>query len=127
MPITQSAGEPLLDDHFHAEQLVWTGARPGGRLELEFNVPSDATYDVIAAWTMARDYAVVQPTLDGQPVGEPLDLYNYPDVVSSGELTLAARKLTAGQHRLAIEINGANPSALKAYMVGLDYLRLVPR
>jgi hypothetical protein len=76
---------------------------------------------------MARDYAVVQPALDGQPVGEPLDLYNYPDVVSSGELTLAARKLTAGRHRLAIEIHGANPSALKAYVVGLDYLRLVPR
>jgi hypothetical protein len=60
-------------------------------------------------------------------VGEPLDLYNYPDVISSSELTLATRKLTAGQHRLAIEINGANPSALKAYMVGLDYLRLIPR
>ena len=59
------------------------------------------------------------------PPGTPV--YNYPDVVSSSELTLAARKLTAGQHRLAIEINGANPSALKAYMVGLDYLRLVPR
>jgi len=110
-----------------AEQLVWTGARPGDRLELAFTAPSDATYDVIAAWTMARDYAVVQPALDGQPVGEPLDLYHYPDVVSSGELTIAARKLAAGQHRFAIEIKGANPSALKAYMVGLDYLRLVPR
>jgi hypothetical protein len=82
---------------------------------------------VIAALTLARDYAVVQPALDGQPAGEPLDLYNYPEVVSSRELTLATRKLAAGQHRLTFEINGANPSALKAYMVGLDYLRLVPR
>jgi hypothetical protein len=109
------------------EQLVWTGALPGDRLELEFTAPSDATYDVIAALTLARDFAVVQPALDGQPVGEPLDLYNYPEVVSSRELTLATRKLAAGQHRLTFEINGANPSAVKAYMVGLDYLRLVPR
>jgi hypothetical protein len=109
------------------EQLLWAGARPGDRLELEFAVPSDATYDVIAALTLARDYAVVQPALDGQPVGEPLDLYNYPDVVSSSELTLATTKLAAGQHRLTFEIKGANASALKAYMVGLDYLRLVPR
>ena len=82
---------------------------------------------MVAAFTMARDYAVVQLALDGQPLGEPLDFYNYPAVISSGELTLARRPIAAGKHRLAIAIKGANPAALKAYMVGLDYLRLVPR
>ena len=109
------------------EQLVWTGGKPGDRLEFEIDVPSEGTYDVLAAFTMARDYAVVQPMLGGRPMSEPLDLYNYPSVISSGELTLASKKLTAGKHRLAFEIKGANPSALKTYMVGLDYLRLVPR
>jgi hypothetical protein len=109
------------------EQLVWTGGKPGDRLELEVDVPSEGTHDLLAAFTMARDYAIVQPILDGRPFGEPLDLYNYPDVISSGELTLASQQLTAGKHRLAFEIKGANPSALKAYMVGLDYLRLAPR
>ena len=109
------------------EQLFWTGGKPGDRLELDLDVPSEGTYDVVAAFTMARDYAIVQPTLDGQATGEPLDLYNYPDVISSGELTLASGALSAGTHRLTFEIKGANPSALKAYMVGLDYLRLVPR
>jgi hypothetical protein len=109
------------------EQLLWTGALPGDRLELTFAVPSDATHEEIAALALAHDYAVVQPALDGQLVGEPLDLYNYTDVISSSELTLATRKLAAGQRRLTFEINGANPSALKAYMAGLDHLRLVPR
>jgi hypothetical protein len=40
---------------------------------------------VIAAWALARDYAVVQPALDGQPVGEPLDLYNYTLLASNLE------------------------------------------
>jgi hypothetical protein len=109
------------------EQLVWTGGKPGDRLELTFDVPSAGTYDVLAAFTMARDYAIVQPVLDSQPAGEPLDLYHYPEVISSGELTLASGTLAAGTHQLAFSIQGANPSALKAYMVGLDYLRLVPR
>jgi hypothetical protein len=109
------------------EQLFWTGGKPGDRLELEIDVPSEGTYELLAAFTMARDYVIVQSTLDGRPAGEPLDLYNYPDVIASGELTLALRKLAAGKHRLAFEIKGANPSALKAYIVGLDYLRLVPR
>jgi hypothetical protein len=108
-------------------QLVWTGGKPGDRLEIPFDVPEAGDYDVLAAFTMARDYAVIRPLLDGRPAGEPIDLYNYPDVIASGELKLATGPLAAGPHRLALEIAGANPSALKAYMVGLDYLRLAPR
>jgi hypothetical protein len=109
------------------EQLFWTGARPGDRLELELSVPEDGTFDVVTAFTMARDYGIVQLALDGAALGEPLDLYNYPDVIASGELTLGSKPLKAGTHRLTLEIKGANPSAVKAYMVGLDYLRLAPR
>ena len=107
------------------EQLFWTGGKPGDRLELAFDVPAKGQYEVRAAFTMARDYATVQPFLDGQPAGKSLDLYNYPDVIASGEFTLAAGTFDAGMHRLALAITGANPSAAKAYMVGIDYLRLV--
>ena len=68
----------------------------------------------------------LQPTwLDGEAVGESIDLYSSPDVVSTGELTLGERKLSAGPHRLSIVIQGANESAAKSYMFGLDYLRLI--
>jgi hypothetical protein len=39
-----------------------------------------------------------------------------------GEVTLEA-----GEHCLRIEVTGANEQAVKAYMFGLDYLRLMPR
>jgi hypothetical protein len=76
---------------------------------------------------MARDYVIVHLALDGQSLGELLDLSNDPNVISSSELTRATRKLTAGTNRLSMEIKGANPSTLKAFMVGPDCLRLIPR
>jgi hypothetical protein len=63
--------------------------------------------------------------LDGRKLGGPVDLYN-PEVVPTGPLDFGLHTLTAGDHRLGIEITGANPAALKAYMVGLDYVKLDP-
>jgi len=34
--------------------------------------------------------------------------------------------LTAGQHKLTVEITGANDKAIKVYMFGLDYVKLAP-
>jgi hypothetical protein len=107
-----------------AEQLFWTGGKPGEKLELELPVSEAGEYDLSLALTMARDYAIVQIHLDDQPLGEPLDLYNYPDVITTGVLELGKHELSAGNHKLTIQIAGANPAAAKAYMVGLDYVRL---
>ena len=34
--------------------------------------------------------------------------------------------LTAGDHKLTVEIMGANDKAIKNYMFGLDYVKLDP-
>ena len=52
---------------------------------------------MVAALTLARDYGIIQFSLDGRPVGEPIDLYHYPEVLASGELALGTRMLTAGK------------------------------
>jgi hypothetical protein len=77
--------------------------------------------------TKARDYAIVQLQLDDEPLGEPIDLYASGDVITTGEVVWGARKLTAGPHRLAIIVQGANAAAAKSYMVGLDYVRLIAK
>lgn len=108
------------------KQLFWSGAKSNDRLELEFSNPESGDVAIVAAFTMAGDYAIVRIELDGKALGEPVDLFNYPDVITSGELKLGETKLASGPHKLAIIITGANPSAAPAQMVGLDYLRLQP-
>jgi hypothetical protein len=109
----------------NSEQLFWSGAKPGDRLELTINVPREGRYNIAGALTKARDYATVQIDLDDTPLSAPIDLYS-PQVTTTGELLCGPRKLSAGDHRLKITITGANASAAKSYMVGLDYLRLIP-
>ena len=60
---------------------------------------------------------------DGKKLGEPLDLFN-PSVIPTGPIDLGVHDLTKGDHRLTIEIVGANPKAVKSYMFGLDYIKL---
>lgn len=103
-------------------QLWWTGAKPGDKMTIEFDAPR--RLDAIElAFTCARDYGVISLTLDGKPLVESLDLYE-PNVVTTGLLSFKAGGLPAGKHALVIEIVGANSQAAKAYMVGMDYLRL---
>ena len=107
-----------------ADQLWWTGAAPGARLEIEIPVEEAGKYDLDIVLTRAQDYGIVQLLLDGEKLGSPIDLY-HPEVVTTGVLTFGARELTAGSHKLMAEIVGANPKAEKAYMFGLDWVRLV--
>jgi hypothetical protein len=121
--VVQKMGGFKADRWSGNEQLFWTGAKPGDRLELGFATPKPGTFLVDIALTMARDYAIVKLFLNDRPLGEPLDLFNDPDVITTGVYSLGKHELTADS-RLTIEITGANPAAAKAYMVGVDYLRL---
>ncbi len=105
--------------------LWWTDAKPGDKLTVEFPVKADGRYRLALQLTKARDYGIVQLYLDGEKLGKPLDLYN-PRVVPTGKLDMGIHQLAKGNHRLTIEIVGANPKAIKAYMAGLDYLKLDP-
>ncbi|MDX1928218.1 MAG: family 16 glycoside hydrolase [Pirellulaceae bacterium] len=102
-------------------QLWWTGAKPGDKLTTEFNVDKPLEGFELAL-TCARDYGVVEIAIDGKPLSEPIDLYE-PEVVTTGLLSFKTA-LPAGKHTLSIEVVGANTKAAKAYMVGVDFIRL---
>jgi serine/threonine protein kinase len=109
-----------------AKQLYWTGGKPGGRLELKFQVAEAGSFDFLAVFTMARDYGIINVEIDGKTIRKEIDLYNFPDVITTGELNLGKQRLDAGPHKLTLVIAGANPAAVQAFMVGLDYVRLQP-
>ena len=108
------------------DHLWWTGAQPKDTLELEFEVSAEGTYTIATVLSKARDYAIVQFAIDGQPLGEPIDCFNNPDVITTGVVNLPTKKLTQGAHTLEIQIVGKNPEAVPGFMVGFDFLLLTP-
>jgi putative heme-binding domain-containing protein len=105
-------------------QIWWTAAKPGAKLELAINVEKEGSYVVELVMTKARDYGIAQLSIDGQKLGGPIDFYNAPEVITTGVLEFEGIQLKPGQHRLVVEMVGANPQAVKSYLFGLDYVRL---
>lgn len=129
--VAQTAGNPheqdlsgFGDQWSHDAHLWWTGAKPGDKLDLALPVAKAGKYELAVRLTKARDYGIVQLSLDGNLLCEPIDLYD-PNVVASPELKLGTHELTAGDHKLSVEITGANTQAVRSYMFGLDYVRLM--
>ena len=104
-------------------QLWWTGASPGAKLDLALRARQAATYAIKVRLTKAPDYGIVQFYLDGIKVGNPIDLYAE-KVLPTEEILLGTMPLSSGEHKLTVEIVGANEKAAKGYMFGLDYVKL---
>ena len=130
--IAKSGGNPRMQevagygDNWSGQQhLWWTNGKPGDTLDLRLPVEKAGAYALKIQLTKARDYGIVQLYLDGNKLGGPIDLYN-PSVAPTGVLDMGKHELAAGDHTLRIEIAGANEQAVKAYMAGLDYVKLDP-
>lgn len=104
-------------------QLWWTNAKRGDRLDLGFDVQQQGTYKLTTQFTKAADYGIAQLYLDGEKVAGPIDFFND-GVIVSGVLDLGSHELDVGQHKLTVEIVGANPRAVPEHMVGIDYFKL---
>jgi hypothetical protein len=103
--------------------LWWVEAKPGDTLELAVPVQKMAKYRLKMQLTKAVDYGIVQLYLDGKKLGGPIDLFNN-GVIATGALDMGVHQLDEGEHKLRVEIVGANEKAVKSYMFALDYLKL---
>lgn len=119
--MTQSFGEGWNQ----GDQLWWREGKPGNVLEIVKEVEKAGPKRLIVELTKARDYAIVQFLLDGEPIGKPIDLYN-PEVIPTGEIDLGTFDLSAGEHTVGVKILGKNQKADPSFMVGIDRIRLVP-
>jgi len=105
--------------------LWWIDTKPGDTLDLALQVKQAGRYRVSMQLTKAVDYGIVQLYLDSQKLGDPIDLY-HDGVVPTGLMRMGEHDITAGEHKLTVEIVGANDRAVKSYMFGLDYVKLDP-
>lgn len=108
------------------KQVFCSEGKPGTQIRIPVRIEKAGRYDLVGAFTMAPDYAVVRILLDAAVTRQEIDLYNAPDVISSGPLILGQQDLEVGSHLVIVEITGANPSAT-GLLVGIDYLQFVPR
>lgn len=117
------SAQGLGDAWSEGSQLFWVYNKPNGSLNLRLDTSKAGKYEVTAQFTKAGDYGIVQMWLDGQKLGDPLDLYNN-GVVTSGVVALGTVNLGAGQHRLMVQNLGKNDKSTN-YLFGLDYIKLV--
>ena len=103
-------------------QMWWNGAKRGDLLSFQLPAFSGAV-EIEVVLTCARDYGIVELALDDQPLGPPIDLYD-PQVITTGVLTFPKVVVEGMDHKLNVQIAGANRKAKKAYMFAIDYLRV---
>jgi hypothetical protein len=104
-------------------QVTLTNEDPGTRLTLRFEVPAGGAYNVSARLPRTAASGIVQPLVDGRPLGDAVDLHaaerGYVD------LLLGRLELAAGAHTFTLVVTG-KAEASGGLGAGLDYLSLEP-
>jgi Protein of unknown function (DUF2961) len=103
-------------------QLWFQASKVGDKMTVTINVPTPGTYDLVGDMTKARDYGTVALAVDGAPLGQPFDGYNFPNVTTIN-YDWGSVQLNAGSHQLTFALVGKNASSSN-YLVGFDYLLL---
>ncbi len=119
--------EQLVPDGLTSRNTIlwWREGLPGDRLEFGVEAPEAGPYEIVAAFLHDREMGIVQPVLNGDPIGDPIDYYR-PDLTAPGPVSLGVHQFEAGANRLGFRMTGANLDAEKNYIFGLDYVKLVP-
>jgi hypothetical protein len=119
---------PFAEGQWSGDAHLWgQPGKVGEWADLAVPVPADGKYQVVVYLTKARDYGVVQFSLDGKPLGKPIDGYEPEKVVSTGPTNLGTMELKKGNAVLRVEVVGTNEKAIGAkYMWGLDCVVLKP-
>ncbi len=98
-------------------QAFWTPAEPDKSLTLTFGVAQAGTYNILFVLTHSYDYGIFEFSLDGQPLGKALDLYNQSIAVK--EHYMGTRELTAGKHTITAK-NVGKAAGSTGYYFGFD-------
>ncbi|HEX8524739.1 MAG TPA: glycoside hydrolase family 172 protein [Tepidisphaeraceae bacterium] len=120
--MTGFAGSKWKDD----DQLWWTRAKPGDKLDIIIPNEKAGQRQVLVTLTKSWNYAIVQFYLNGKKMGNPVDLFSK-TVLKSKPIDLGVHPLEPGEQKLTVEIVGSNPQAQPEHMFGLDEVILRPR
>ncbi len=100
----------------------YRGRQPGDFIEFELPVEKAGRYMVLAVFYKSSHYGIVQASLDGEPLGRPVNTYS-PVGYFTDTLALGERGLAAGAHRLRFSVVGKDPESL-GFFFSLKYFAL---
>jgi hypothetical protein len=104
--------------------LILKTKRLGAHMEGELTGPKAGKYTVFARYTHSWDYGIAQLSINGTPVGSPVDLYAAKESVGD-PVELGTANFVDGRNAIRWDITGKNDKS-QNYLVGIDYLKLVP-
>ncbi|MEC9091305.1 MAG: PSD1 and planctomycete cytochrome C domain-containing protein [Planctomycetota bacterium] len=108
------------------KQLFWTAGKPQVELKFEISIANAGEYGFHLGITKAPDYGIFQVLVDGKPLGNQVDGF-HPTVLRDAKKEVGTVALTKGKHLISLKTIGTHPQANpKQYMVGIDFLELVP-
>ncbi len=108
-------------------QVLWDGLL-GEQMDLVFRIDQAGDYRLAIKLTSGLDYAKIDIALNGETIATDIDTYsNVTELMTL--LQLGERQLSAGNHRLALQVVGINPKVKEVndpdtYLIGVDYLEL---
>lgn len=100
------------------------GTREGDWVELELPPREQGEYRLEMFLTKAADYGILAASVNGDRVGDPIDLWSY-GVLPSGAVDLGLVSLRGQGDVLRLQLIGTNPNATAPfYQFGVDGIRL---
>ncbi|MBA2637061.1 MAG: hypothetical protein H0U79_02370 [Solirubrobacterales bacterium] len=119
------ASRQEVDDVFSGNAgVLLTNGDDGTRLTLRFTVPASGAYSVAARMGVGPDLGIVQPAIDGRPLGRSFDAYAT-EAGRSDELVLSRVELAKGDHTVTFTVESKNAAAT-GKNARVDYLTLDP-
>lgn len=101
--------------------------RRGDWIELGRPVQRAGSYRAELLPTKSADYGIIVVSVNGVPVGGPIDLWSGRGAVPGGAVDLGVVDLCGGDGVLRLEVTGTNPRAASPFFnFGLDGIRLRP-
>lgn len=82
------------------QEVFFANRKPGGYMEMAFDVPEKGIYNVLLYFTTSKNHAILDVELDGLPVGRGFDTSSL--AIMERQFSVGARELDKGSHKLRI-------------------------
>ena len=105
-------------------QLIWMCREQGIQMSVSFHVKESGT-GLRFGFTKAPDYGTFEIYLDGNRIGERIDLFDS-KVIRAEDITIPNLKVNQGRHTLTFKCVGKRQSS-RSYLWGMDYVEVTGR